>query len=133
MSSAARHTAPRGLLGRLHGGTRRRTHESILAHLQALLSTRLGESLSAADLGLVDFADIVHGYPASLQVLRYAMQAMIARYEPRLTHVTITPIDTGDPLTLTLELTAQLKDQSQGSLHLRTELSASGKIHVSGA
>lgn len=127
------HAPPRGLLRRLHrGAPRRGGHDTILAHLQALLSTRLGESLSAPELGLVDFADIVHGFPASMQVLRHAIQEMLARYEPRLRRITVDPLESDDPLTLTLQITAELTDPRGGQLHLRTELSAAGRVHVTG-
>jgi type VI secretion system lysozyme-like protein len=128
------HAPPRGLLHRLHrGAPRRSSQHAILAHLQVLLSTRLGESLSAPRLGLVDFADIVHGFPASMQVLRHAIQEMLARYEPRLERISVDPIDTDDPLTLSLRITAQLRGPHGGRLHLRTELSASGRVHVHGS
>ena len=128
------HAPPRGLLHRLHrGAPRRATHHAILAHLQVLLATRLGESLSAPGLGLIDFADIVHGFPASMQVLRHAIQEMLARYEPRLRRITVAPLDSDDPLTRTLQITAELADPRGGHLHLRTELTAAGRVHVSGA
>lgn len=128
------HAPPRGLLHRLHSrAPRRSSQNAILAHLQVLLATRLGESLSAPRLGLVDFADIVHGFPASMQLLRHTIQDMLTRYEPRLERISVDPIDTEDPLTLSLRITAQLRGSRGGQLQLRTELSASGRVHVHGS
>lgn len=104
----------------------------MLTHLHALLSTRLGESLSAPELGLVDFADIVHGYPSSMQVLTQTIRTMLARFEPRLRGISVKPAPSSDPLTLALEITAELDDGDGGSVHMRTELTASGRVQVSG-
>lgn len=130
--SSSEHDTARGILGRLgRAGPRPSKQESVLAHLQALLSTRLGESLSAPRLGLVDFADVVHSYPASLQVLTHAIRSMLTTFEPRMHGVTVTPATSDDPLTLALEITAHLGD-GKGAVHMRTELSASGRVHVTG-
>lgn len=132
-ASSLEQESARGLLGRLaRGSPRRSKQEAILAHLQALLSTRLGESLSAPNLGLIDFADIVHSYPASMQVLIHAIRAMLSQYEPRLRGVTVNHTSSDDPLTLALEITAHL-DEDGGAIHMRTELTASGRVHVSGS
>ncbi|MCY1013082.1 type VI secretion system baseplate subunit TssE [Nannocystis pusilla] len=130
--STSREYTSRGLLGRLgQAGPRPGAPERILAHLQALLGTRRGESLSAPGMGLTDFADIMHGYPASMQVLVHAIRTMLSQYEPRLRAITVTPAASDDPLTLALEITAKL-DDAGGAVHMRTELTASGRIHVSG-
>lgn len=105
----------------------------MLAHLHALLSTRLGESLSAPRLGLVDFADIVHSYPSSMQILVQTIRSMLTQFEPRLREISVRPVATHDPLTLALEISAELDDGEGGAVHMRTELTASGRIHVSGA
>lgn len=128
----SREHASRGLLGRLgQAGPRPGKQEHVLAHLQALLGTRLGESLSTPGMGLTDFADIVHGYPASMQVLVHAIRTMLSQYEPRLRAITVTPAASDDPLTLALEISARF-DDTGSAVHMRTELTASGRIHVSG-
>lgn len=101
-----------------------------MAHIHALLSTRIGESRSAPQLGLVDFADIVHSYPASMQVLVRTIRSMLAQFEPRLQAINVRPVDANDPLTLALEISAELAEEG-AAVHMRTELTASGRIHVS--
>lgn len=120
----------RGLYRRLAGGARRSEHESVLAHLQALLNSHLGESLSAPGLGILDFADIVHGFPASTQVLSHSIRTTIIQHEPRLRSVTVTPTHSDDPLALAFEISGKLAgDDRRGPLRVRTELSASGHFH----
>jgi type VI secretion system protein len=125
-------SAARGLLGRLSGRRPPSTPDAVLAHLHALLSTRMGESLSAPRLGLVDFADIVHGYPSSMLVLVRAIRAMLAQFEPRLREINVRPTSTDDPLTLALEISARIDDGRGNTVHMRTELTASGRVQVSG-
>lgn len=120
----------RGLFGRLGGRVGRRDEQTaVLAHLQALLNTRMGESSSAPALGLVDFADVVHGFPASAQVLVAGIRAMLLAYEPRLESVQVRPAPSADALALAFEISARLAG-GRGHLHLRTELSASGHFAV---
>ena len=70
-SGQTSHVMRRGLLARLSsGGQRIGEVESIVAHVHDLLNTRIGEALAAADLGIVDFADLVHNFPEATQVLR---------------------------------------------------------------
>lgn len=124
----------RGLLGRLAGRQtgRRSERDAILAHLQALLNTRAGESVSAPEFGVVDFADVVHNFPASMQVLVHSIRATLLRYEPRLRAVTIQPVGGDDPLTLAFEISARFSEEGREALRLRTELSPSGRFNVSG-
>jgi type VI secretion system protein len=120
----------RGLLGRLAGKADRKDEQaSVLAHLQALLNTRTGESFAAPDLGLVDFADVVHGFPASAQVLVQGIRAMILAYEPRLRSVQVRPIASADALALAFEISARFV-AGRGQLRLRTELTSSGHFEM---
>ena len=121
----------RGLLGRLAGqGRPRDPQASVLAHLQALLNTRRGESMTAPELGLADFADVVHGFPASAQVVVQGIRTMLMRYEPRLRSIRVVPMKTDDPLTLSFEISARFVGDGHRVLRLRTELSASGHFEV---
>lgn len=124
----------RGLLARLSSGGQRLSEvESIVAHVHDLLNTRIGESLGAPDLGIVDFADLVHNFPEATQVLQQSIRATIMKYEPRLRSVSVTPLTSSDPLTLAFEVSGRLSSGSQrGPFRLRTELTASGKMQISG-
>ena len=123
----------RGLYRRLAGGLpRARDHESVLAHLQVILNTHLGESLSSPTLGILDFADIVHGFPASTQILALSIRSTVLLHEPRLRDVTVTSVESSDPLALAFEISARFSDAGRALLRARTELSASGHFNIQG-
>lgn len=126
--------ARRGLLARLSsGGQRIGELESIVTHLQELLNTRIGESLSAPDFGIVDFADVVHNFPEATQVLQQSIRATILKYEPRLRNVSVHPVPSNDTLMIAFEVSARLASGAQrGVFRVRTELTSTGKIQVSG-
>ncbi|HEY0135790.1 MAG TPA: type VI secretion system baseplate subunit TssE [Nannocystis sp.] len=127
-------TPGRGLYRRLAGSTVRRSEqEAVVAHLQAILNTHIGESMSSAQLGIIDFADVVHNFPASAQALLHSIRATILQYEPRLRTVSIQPVASSDPLALAFEISARYVDERRGSLRLRTELSVNGRFNVQGS
>jgi type VI secretion system protein len=127
-------TMRRGLLARLSSGGQRVSEvESIVAHVYELLNTRVGESLAAPDLGIIDFADLVHNFPEATQVLQQSIRATIMKYEPRLRSVSVTPTPSNDPLSLAVEISGRLASGSQrGPFRLRTELTSTGKMQISG-
>ncbi len=134
-TDARSHRSPgRGLYRRLAGGGGRlREQESVIAHLQALLNTHVGESMSAPGFGIIDFADIVHGFPASTQVLLHSIRATILQFEPRLRSVAVSPVQSDDPLALAFVISAPFVGGGRrGPVRVRTELSASGRFHVQG-
>jgi len=135
MSSACHHPgAPaRGLLGRLAGArVRRSEHDAVLAHLQAILNTRRGESPSSPELGVLDFADVVHSFPAGAGALAHSIRAAIVRHEPRLRAVVVQRVDSDGPLTLAFEISARLAGDPRGApLRARADLSAGGRFRVS--
>jgi len=133
-SSSGSRAPRRGLLARLSsGGQRIAELESIVAHLQELLNTRVGESLSAPDFGIVDFADLVHNFPEATQVLQQSIRATIMKYEPRLRSVSVTPVPSNDPLSLAFEISGRLASGThRGPFRVRTELNSTGKMQVSG-
>jgi len=124
----------RGLLARLSsGGQRLGEIESIVAHLQDLLNTRAGESLSAPDFGIVDFADVVHNFPEATQVLQQSIRATILKYEPRLRNVSVHAAPSTDAQTVAFEISARLASgQQRGVFRVRTELTPTGQMVVSG-
>lgn len=124
----------RGLLARLSsGGQRIGELESIIANLHQLLNTRVGEALAAYDLGIIDFADVVHNFPEATQVLQQSIRSTIIKYEPRLRSVAVHPVQGNDPLSLAFEISARMASGAQrGNFRLRTELQATGRMKVSG-
>ncbi len=124
----------RGLFARLSTGGQRLTElESIIANVHELLNTRVGEALATPDFGIVDFADIVHNFPEAMQVLQQSIRATIMKYEPRLRSVSVTPLTSQDPLSLAFEISGRLTSGlHRGPFRVRTEMTASGKMQVSG-
>jgi len=125
----------RALLSRVGGRDGAPVDElhSILAHLQALLNTRQGESPCAPGYGVIDFADMVHGFPSTVQQLIKCIRATILEFEPRLKNVSVRQVPEENPLILRFEITAQLA-QTKGSrtLRLSTTVRPGGRVDVSG-
>ncbi len=129
--------APRGLLSRMSAEAGRPSSappdvgESVAAHLRALLNTRQGDAVVAPDLGLVDFTELVHGFPFSISVLQQSIRATLLKYEPRLKNVTVRNLPNEDPLELKFEIAAQLVGRPPSeSLRFQTQVTAGGKVEV---
>ncbi|CAH0537453.1 type VI secretion system baseplate subunit TssE [Vibrio marisflavi] len=93
----------------IKGPEPQRVVESIKRNISQLLNTRIGESLSAPDLGLIDFNDATLGcHDLALQI-KLAIQQCLERYEPRLNNIDIqyTP-DDESPLNLRFQITASV-------------------------
>lgn len=119
----------RGLFGRvLRADPPLDASASLLAHLHALLNTRREESAARPDLGLVDFADVVHRFPTSAEMLKDDMKAMLRAFEPRLVDVDVDAVECDDPLRVAFEIRARLAGSEGQWIHLRTELSPSGRF-----
>ncbi len=128
--------AGRGLLSRIESeeGTSSRNADvstSIVEHLRVLLNTRRGDAATVPGFGVVDFTDLVHSFPSSIQTLQAAIRATILEFEPRLRNVSVRHMPDEDPLVLKFEITAQPADRSaRGVLRFRTQMSAGGKVEV---
>jgi type VI secretion system protein len=123
----------RGVLSRVTGagGAAVDTVESIVAHLRAVLNTRRGDSATVPDFGVLDFADVVHDFPAGVQRLARSIRATVAQYEPRLRNVNVRHVVDEDALTLHFEITGQLADaRSTRTLRLATTVRAGGRVEV---
>ncbi len=125
--------AGRGLLSRLQAGaaTELEATDSITAHLRVLLNTRKGEAVTAPGFGIVDFTDLVHGFPNSIQTLLQSIRATVLEFEPRLKNVTVRHAPSDNPLILRFEITAQLAEKgAKGTLRFQTQMSSGGQIEV---
>lgn len=125
----------RGLLGRIETGDPRRGADhldaSIAEHLRVLLNSRRGGCATQPDFGIVDFTDVVHGFPGSIPALQQAIRATILGFEPRLRGVTVRHLPQEDPLTLQFEITAQPVERSgRGVLRFSTRMQPGGRIEV---
>ncbi len=132
-------SAARGLLGRLSSGQRRAaTNEgdvkaSILAHLQVLLNSQMGQALTAPDLGVVDFAELRYLFPDAARVLEDSVKAVIAEYEPRLRNVRVRYVGGDDPMRVRLDITAVIAGGGRGRRRARfaTHVVPGGRMQVS--
>lgn len=121
----------RGLLSRLASGSRKAdTVSSVVAHLGDMLNTRVGESVTVPDYGLVDFADVCHNMPEAIGAIQQSIRATILKYEPRLKNVSVRFVPGDDPLTVRFEVVARLADARRSVVRLRTAMSAGGHMAV---
>ena len=127
--------AGRGLLSRLGKGAShhrsQNSSEAIVAHLRALLNTRMGGAVTVPDLGIIDFVDVVDQYPTSIQTLQRSIRDTLSHYETRLTNVTVRFTPGDDPLVLRFEILAQLVEGAgRQTLRIHTQMTPGGKVDV---
>lgn len=124
----------RALLSRIAGREASRPDEvaSIVAHLQALLNTRRGDSVTAPAYGILDFSDVANEFPAAIPDLAKSIRATILEYEPRLKNVNVRHLPEEHALTLRFEIQAQLAaGRTTRALRLSTTVRPGGHIDVS--
>ena len=125
----------RGLLSRMQAeGAPSRAgdlNESIAEHLRSLLNTRRGSCATRPEYGVVDFTDLVHGFPGSIQLLQHAIRGTILEFEPRLKNVSVRHVPQEDPLVLRFDITAQPAQKgARGLLRFSTQMRPGGKMEV---
>lgn len=123
--------ATRGLLARL--GRERRGSDTlgdVLEHLRVLLNTRVGESVTVPDYGVMDFTDLVHSIPEGINVLQQAIRDTILRYEPRLANVVVRFVPSDVPLEIHFEIVARLAEDKKNLVRLQTNVNSAGRFEV---
>jgi type VI secretion system protein len=123
----------KSLLSRIASGNLAPVDEehSILGHLQSLLNTRQGDSPCVPGYGVIDFADVVHGFPGTVQQLSKCIRATILEFEPRLKNVTVRHIPDETLLTLRFEISAQLvRAKGNRTLRVNTTVRPGGRVDV---
>jgi type VI secretion system protein len=124
--------AGRGLLSRIASGAAPLDEtEAIVEHLRVLLNTRQGEAICAPTYGVVDFTDVVHSFPSSMQVLVKSIRATIMEHEPRLKNVNVRPVTGESDLVLRFEISAQLVNQKGKTLRFATTVRPGGRYDLS--
>jgi len=104
---------------------------AVVDHLRALLNTRKGDSATVPEFGVPEFTDLVHSFPAAIQLLQRHIRGTITDYEPRLKNVAVRHLPDENPLILRYEITAQMiGDTSRRSLRFSTQVSAGGRITI---
>jgi type VI secretion system protein len=124
-------SSSRGLLSRLASGARQNdTVSSVVDHLRDMLNTPQGESVTAPDYGLVDFADVCHNMPEAIGAIQQSIRATILKYEPRLRNVSVRYVPSEDPLQVRFEVVARLADSRRSVVRLRTSMNTGGHMTV---
>jgi type VI secretion system protein len=104
---------------------------SILGHLQSLLNTRQGDAPCVPGYGVIDFADVVHGFPGTILQLSKSIRATILEFEPRLKNVMVRHVPDETLLTLRFEISAQLaRAKGNRMLRVNTTVRAGGRVDV---
>ncbi|MFM2476469.1 type VI secretion system baseplate subunit TssE [Celerinatantimonas sp. MCCC 1A17872] len=89
--------------------------ESIKHNVANILNTRMGESLSAPELGLIDFNDAMLESSDLSMHLRLAIRRALEHYEPRLCNLDVqVHSDPDRPIDLRFHVTANV---NRGALH----------------
>ena len=127
----------RGLLQRIN--TRARgaikgdasADRAILDHLRSLLNSRQGNSALDPEYGVPDFVDQIHNFPGGLLELQRSLQRTIARYEPRLTAISVRPQRVAiDTLTLHFEISAALAASPKQVIRFTTQVTRGGHVRI---
>lgn len=114
-------------------GTDRRTvdeTQSISEHLQILLNTREGLSVTHPDYGLPDLTDIVHMLPDGVHALQNAIRDVILKYEPRLSKVKVRFVPSDDAFVLYFDVLARRNDADRTPFRVRTALQPGNRFKV---
>ena len=114
-------------------GEDRRTvdeYQSISEHLQMLLNTREGLSVTNPDYGLPDLTDIVHMLPDGVHALQNAIRDVILKYEPRLSKVKVRFVPSDDAFVLYFDITARRNDADKTPFRVRTALQPGNRFKV---
>ena len=128
VSLLSRVRAPREVLD----SPSRALRESILRHLRAMCSTRLGSMPIRPDYGLPSISEMVHSFPDATSAIARALAYTIETYEPRLTKVTVRHVPS-EPASLVVrfEVSAQLRGGEEDiPFRFATSIDASRRITV---
>jgi type VI secretion system protein len=132
------------LLDRLrdpHSGTARRAgedlgaiEESIKRHLQRMLNSRQGCSLSVPDYGTPDISEVVRGSPEVIGRMEESIRRSIELYEPRLADASVRFVGSEDQaLVLCFEVNARLvRTEQEASVSFTTKMVPEGRVDVVG-
>ena len=120
-----------GVLSRLGSGSHAKNDErSVTEHVQVLLNSRRGGSVTALDYGLPDFTDIVHTIPEGVQTVQRWVRDLITNFEPRLCKVDVRFLPCDDPFLLYFDVTARYTAEPDRAFKIRTEMGVGGRFKV---
>ena len=122
-------TVPTNILN-WHGGAHltKSMRGEVVAHLQRLLNTRIGTSLSAPAYGIADLSDVIAHLPEGGQLVAQSIHDAISTFEPRLRRVHVVQQPTDNPAVICFAITGHLDNQTPFTS--TTLVSANGHIEV---
>lgn len=121
----------RGLFDRLEHGARDLDEvRSIGAHLRVLFGSCRGSASAAPELGRPDLTDLVHTWPEGVRAVERGLRALVERFEPRLTDITVRAVTSADPLVLSFQVRGRAT-REPGRVHrFVTEIDSRGRCTV---
>lgn len=107
---------------------------AIITHLQHMLNTRQGSSLTCPDYGLMEVSEVLHDFPDAIGLVQRSIKNSIQLYEPRLKNVQVRHAknDTAQSMILEFEITAQIHypDGRRQALRFGAAVDQSGNVKM---
>jgi len=100
----------------------------VLDNMQSILNCRAGTLAHLPDYGLPDMTKILQGMPGTAHQLITTLSAVLLKYEPRLSKITVVMLDQTQPGELRYAIDAELK--GIGLVRYGTEFMPEGKILI---
>ncbi|MEL2243963.1 type VI secretion system baseplate subunit TssE [Leclercia adecarboxylata] len=101
---------------------------SVLDNMQRILNCRAGTLAHLPDYGLPDMTKILQGMPGSAHQLITILSAVLLKYEPRLSRVTVVMLEQAQPGELRYAIDAELK--GIGLVRYGTEFMPEGRVLI---
>lgn len=101
---------------------------SVLDNMQRILNSRAGTLAHLPDYGLPDMTKILQGMPGSAHQLITTLSAVLLKYEPRLSKITVVMLEQTQPGELRYAIDAELK--GIGLVRYGTEFMPEGRVLI---
>ena len=101
---------------------------SVLDNMQRILNCRAGTLAHLPDYDLPDMTKILQGMPGSAHQLIATLSAVLLKYEPRLSRITVVMLDQTQPGELRYAIDAELK--GIGLVRYGTEFMPEGRVLI---
>jgi len=101
---------------------------SVLDNMQRILNCRAGTLAHLPDYGLPDMTKIIQGMPGTAHQLIATLSAVLLKYEPRLSKITVVMLDQRQPGELRYAIDAELK--GIGLVRYGTEFMPEGRVLI---
>jgi type VI secretion system protein len=107
---------------------------AVVSHLQNMLSTRQGSSLTCPDYGLIEVSEVLHDFPEAIGLMQRSIKNTIQQYEPRIKNVQVRHVrtDAAQSMILEFEITGQLHfpDGRRQPLRFGASVDSSGNVKM---